>query len=163
MRLCALEALGGQGEQNVSSDSPAAGELARIETKIAQLCKAALERAPHYLLSELGKDLGEDVRRLKALTKQTLVDFVHERLPDMFQVVGVGKHKNVFAVIRAERHVNAEPTDEAPELPLVIGVAKKPRYNPRFWAAFAVPSNGLPRYLNLQDLTFREGPPPPAE
>lgn len=131
-------------------------ELAQIEAKVATLCEGGLTGRAYYLLSELGKALGEDLVRLKVLGKTRLAEFIEARLGDRFSVVGVGLQGKIKAVVHADATQPAPGGVAAPttEVSRQEQASPKLRYHYRFWAAFAVPSDGRIRYLNLDDLTF---------
>jgi hypothetical protein len=108
-------------------------------------------------LSQLGLDLGSDVRKLRVLSGRKLADFVEESVGDKFQIVLGGLHRNVQALVRI---------GEAGQIPAPSrSEPTKIRYHYRFWAAFAVPPTGKARYLKSNDFTFielmnDETPPP---
>jgi hypothetical protein len=123
------------------------------------VAEGALKERGFYLLSELGKDLGADLRTLKDLTKQTLSNFVSDRFSDKFTIVLIGEFKNVQALVRsATSMVEPEPVILSDQVILERKVITKapPRFNYRFWAAFSVPLREGRRFLNLSDFTFED-------
>ena len=84
------------------SELDSKSELAQIEAKIVALCSGALAGRDYYLLSELGKSLGDDLGRLKVLGHLKLSEYISDRLSDRFKVVSVG-FNNVMAVAHADR------------------------------------------------------------
>lgn len=131
--------------------------LSQIETKAKSLARSVTSKKPLYLLSQLGKDLGGDLRDLKLLQDQTLAEFVAERLSDEFKLVQTGAHGNVQALIRlVELDGQLVPIPEVSS----AGEQKHPRYHYRFWAAFSVPLETGDRYLNLDDFSFSAEPVP---
>lgn len=136
--------------------------LARIKAKAEALTEAALKAGgSHYLLSELGLALGEDLTSAKGLTASgKLVDFVRDHLTEKFALVLVGKHNNIFALLPHSAVPEALEDQHASATPHVLpsSVVRKqgPRYHYRFWAAFSVPLKEGCRYLNLITLTFED-------
>jgi hypothetical protein len=136
-------------------------QLDRIEKKIVALCEAALKTKPHYLLSELGAALGDDLAALKLLTRKKLVDFVRERFEGRFEVVSIGVHRSIYAVIPAGQAL----VEEAPKTTseknggVVERQPRGQRFHYRFWAAFSVPLSAPIRYLDPTDFTFNDGEP----
>jgi hypothetical protein len=135
------------------SDEATDAELQRIETKIIELAEAYLISGRPYLLSKLGIDLGEDLRKLKSLTSESLAQFISNRLANRFSVALTGQHNNIQALVRAVEANIAPETIES----LVRTHREGPRYNYRFWAAFSVPLQRKYRFLNMNDLTFHDG------
>ncbi len=130
-------------------------ELSQIEAKVATLCDGALAGRNYYLLSELGKALGEDLERLKIVGKLKLADFIEARLRDRFSVVSVGRG-NVKAVVHSGLPAAGAWTPAVAAPPNAQAPAAKVRYHYRFWAAFAVPNAGRHRYLDPEELTFED-------
>ena len=135
-------------------DPTAAGdELARIEAKIKSLVDAYLVSGRPYLLSKLGKDLGDDLHSLKHLTEKPLAQFLIDRFSTDYSIVLTGTHNTVQALVRS--------SDGAASLvDSIVEQAQShqsvPRYNYRFWAAFSVPLVGGRRFLNLRDFIFQD-------
>ena len=125
-------------------------ELDRITNRIIQLCDDALAQGRPYLVSRLGLDLGRDVQNLKILTDKKLVEFIrsHEVLKKRYTVVPVEGRQNVLVVVRAK---DETPAIEAHE----VEPRSEPRYHYRFWAAFAVPSNGQSRFIDPTRFIFK--------
>lgn len=148
------------------SDIEADAELSQIEAKVAALCEGGLAGRAYYLLSELGKALGEDLVRLKVLSKLKLAEFIEARLADRFAVITVERFGNVRAVVLAGS-VSTSATEPssvavAPTATPQTTSAEKHRYHYRFWAAFAVPGSGRTRYLDPEELTFEDRDPTEA-
>lgn len=128
-------------------------ELDRIEGKVEQLADSALKKGVPYLLSALGKDLGDDLRTIKALTKANLSEFLENRLSDRFAVVLGGQHSNVKAIVRT----NSESPVDNGMAPDAAVEASGPRFNYRFWASFSVPlSPGKRRWMDRRTFVFRD-------
>jgi hypothetical protein len=142
----------------MNSDASINDTLGTIATKIENLSEAALSTKSFYRLSDLGKDLGDDLPVLKILTRKPLSDFLRERLADKFSIVLSGQYKNVQALVR---NANS-PSGPAPVVLVDTQdpneVRQNPRYNYRFWAAFSVPYRDGKRILNLKDFTFQDCP-----
>jgi hypothetical protein len=126
--------------------------VAVISTRAAQ----ELQTSDHYLLSKLGKDLGEDVNLIKD-SGYTLGSFIKDRFSE-YDIVLTGKFENVQAlvkkqissqVIKAVTAVNTAPSNNV-------------RFHPRFWAAFAVPHTADTRYINMDDFSFVDQPNIPS-
>lgn len=137
-------------------------DLERIQRRIVTLCDSALEQNESYLLSKLGADLGKDAKMLFGITGLKLRQFIQANMSDKYQVVSVVGLPHIFAVVRANgaggRTIAVVP--QATAMP-----RSEPRYHFRFWAAFSVPSKSTPRYLNPNDMFFKdiatgENPPP---
>lgn len=124
-------------------------ELARIAEKIVGLAEARKDERRPYLVSALGIDLGEDLRRLKLLTNQGLNEFIKSRLTGRVTLVWLGDHQNVAAIIFG----SVDPTTV--ELPKISDEEKK-RFQFRFWAAFSVPPEKDVRVLNMDNFTFED-------
>ena len=126
--------------------------LERIAQRIIQLCDDPLRHGRPYLVSRLGLDLGKDVHDLRRLTDKRLVEFIqsYEPLKARYNVVPVGDRKNVFAIVPA---IETAPLMEAGVVS--FEPSAEPRYHYRFWAAFAVPSDGRRRFFNLTQLIFK--------
>lgn len=123
-------------------------ELARIADKIVALAEANKGERQPYLVSALGIDLGEDLRKLKLLTNKGLNEFIQSRLADRVTLVRLGAHRNVTAII-----VGTADSNDTDTLQLAGGEQKK-RFQYRFWAAFSVPPKADIRVFNLEDFTF---------
>ena len=132
--------------------------LTPIAAKIENLAEAALATKSFYRLSDLGIDLGEDLRTLKLTTSGSLGEFIRKRLNDKFSIILSGEYKNVQALVRTS-NVEASPArlvvleENESEEP-----KNSPRYNYRFWAAFSVPYRDGRRFVNLKDYTFQDVP-----
>ena len=136
-------------------------DLQVISARIRKLADARLATGVPYLLSQLGKDLGTDVRRLKILTGKPLAEYVSEIASDEYTIVQTGTHNNVQALVRAVKSSHDAPyEDSGMQTPIV---PKEPRYNHRFWAAFSVPLIMGRRFLNMEDFTFQDASSPPKE
>ncbi|MER9755408.1 hypothetical protein NKJ46_18460 [Mesorhizobium sp. M0166] len=125
-------------------------ELERLDTKIRSLAQAFLAAGRPYLLSRLGKDLGDDLKLVKFGYGRTLGDYVAERLAAEYSVILMGQHKNVQAIVPNNGSALGIGQSVTPE-----GM-RGPRYNYRFWAAFSVPLIEGSRWLNLDDFTFKD-------
>lgn len=139
------------------SAASAQSDLDRIEKKIVSLTEAALAEGKPYLLSELGLSLGDDLVKLKSQTQRKLVDFIRERLSDRFQIIQMGVHSNIYAIIDAGAegsHLNAQATPAE----FKANKQRHPRYHYRFWAAFSVPPTQDSRAIDLRTFTFRDAP-----
>jgi hypothetical protein len=137
-----------------------AQELDRIATKICALAEAALKSGrSDYLLSELGIALGEDLAKVKTITQGSLLEFIKQRLGDRFGIVSRGIHNNVYtlAPLRETYTIEEQATSSASTAEPATGAAGQwPRYNYRFWAAFAVGLSNDVRHLKLTDFTFKD-------
>lgn len=144
-------------------------ELDRIATRIEDLANRALDRAgqPYYLLSQLGQDLGEDLKNIRTLTNSSLSHFVRNHLGAKFSVVLAGQFQNVQAIVRApmtdgssNAFLKSEMAASQIEPSVVLKDAapsSNPRFNYRFWAAFSVPLDAQRRILNLENFMFDDG------
>lgn len=134
------------------TDNVKISDLDRIEILISTLSDAVIDTGQPYLLSKLGKDLGEDLRRLKEITGKPLAQFLVDRFSDKYALVMTGAHNNVQAIVRA---VDGELANK--DVPVVEKAqSTRPRFNYRFWAAFSVPLISGRRYLNREDFLFRD-------
>jgi hypothetical protein len=133
-------------------------ELKRIEEKILSFCEAATADGRPYLLSDLGKSLGDDLRRLKILFNGKLADFLRERLPKTLLIAAIGPHSNILSVIPAGPDVETMTGDLAGRnpRPTQATTSAAPRFHYKFWAAFSVPPANGRRLLNLATLVFRD-------
>lgn len=122
-------------------------ELARIAEKIVGLAEAHNGERRPYLVSALGIDLGEDLRKLKLLTNLGLNEFIQSRLSDRVTLVRLGVHRNVSAILFGS--VDPSAID-----PLQFAEDRQKRFHFRFWAAFSVPPEKDVRVLNMDDFTF---------
>ncbi|UCI08683.1 hypothetical protein [Mesorhizobium sp. B1-1-8] len=121
-------------------------ELERIDSKIRSLAQAFLAGGRPYLLSQLGKDLGDDLKLIKF--ERSLGEYLTKRLSDEYAVILMGQHKNIQALV---------PNDgKAVGIETVPNAERGPRYNYRFWAAFSVPLEDGRRWFNLEDFTFKD-------
>jgi len=143
----------------IVSGADAGPEIKRISDRIVELCDASLLHGRPYLLSRLGLDLGKDVQRLKLLSGRSLADFIRNSpaLNAAYALVPVIGSKNVLAVVKKDAGNGTAQTGNnavavAPPQPV------EARYNYRFWAAFAIPSIGTPRYLDSLHLVFKNIP-----
>ena len=135
-------------------------EIQRIGRKIVEICEAQTADGKNLLLSDLGKLLGDDLPKIKFLTRSNLTDFLERNLPNHLRVAAIGAHRNIYSVIRVA-------ADGEPEirLPSASSEPTKPRFHYRFWAAFAVPQTqaGLRRFFNLSTFQFRDGDDSPQD
>lgn len=127
-------------------------ELARLDSKIRSLAQAYLADGRPYLLSRLGKDLGDDLRLVKIEYGRSLGEYVSERLSDEYSVILMGQHKNIQALVSASESLYATALEKVE----ATDGKRGPRYNYRFWAAFSVPRTEDPRWLDLDDFTFKD-------
>ena len=144
-------------------ESETVSELDRIAERVGALVAAATESGRPYFVSALGKDLGDDLKTLKELTKRTLADFVRGRLSDKYEIARLGEFANVLAVIP----IGGEPPTIGESSDGILRDSQgRPKYHYRLWAAFSVPTPAdFERYLNQDDLTFVDIPAavaPPA-
>lgn len=129
-----------------------ASEVQRLAERVEALCEAGQLSGRPYLISALGIELGEDLAKIKALTKTGLADFIRSRLSEKFELVRLGTHGNVLAVIALGASL--------PQMTAVSGGGPqvdsqgRPKFHYRLWAAFSVPPEKAYRFLNLNDLTF---------
>lgn len=139
------------------NNDAAKAEADRIKDKIISLSEAALKQAASYLLSRLGTDLGDDLRKLRLVTGQKLTQFIRSQLQDKYRVAPVEGLPNIMALVRAGESNTADEIVEYPG-------RSEPRFHYRFWAAFSVPAKGSSRYLDpagfvFKDLAVGEDPP----
>lgn len=128
-------------------------ELDRIAKRIESLVDQAKGLHPKFLVSALGIALGEDLKTLKQLTNGGLNDFIESsRLSHRFKLERMGIHGNITAVVdRSVSPVTLQSATSPRE--------QNPRFHPRFWAAFSVPSKvGHVRILSPDDFTFKDVP-----
>jgi len=128
------------------------GELTQLDAKIRSLAEAYLATGRPYLLSRLGKDLGDDLKRVKIGYGRSLGEYVSERLADEYSVILMGEHRNIQALVPVSRPFPGI----APEKSTTADERRSPRYNYRFWAAFSVPLAEGSRWLNVDDFTFKD-------
>jgi hypothetical protein len=133
--------------------------IGQIAERIEALAETSLNEHGLYLLSELGKDLGPDLRTLKLLTKQSLSAFIQNRFSDKYLVVQTGEFNNVKVLIRSPNStVEPEPlvaSDHVISERMVVAKST-PRFNYRFWAAFSVPLREGRRFIDLSDFMFED-------
>lgn len=115
-------------------------ELERIAKRIESLVEVGKEQHSKYLVSALGIALGDDLRTLKQLTNRGLNDFIQSHLSHRFKLEYMGVHGNITAVV--DRSVDSAMPEK-----LRPGREQSPRFHPRFWAAFSVPTKGDVRSL----------------
>jgi hypothetical protein len=130
-----------------------------IAEKIEALAEATLSERGVYLLSELGKDLGPDLRTLKLVTKQSLSAFIQDRFSDKYLIAETGEFNNIKVLIRSHTStVEPEPLAASDHVIAELKVVAKstPRFNYRFWAAFSVPLGEGRRFLDLSTFTFED-------
>lgn len=133
-------------------------EIQRISDRIVKLCETALAQGRPYLLSQLGLDLGKDVQTLKILTGKKLREFIrdYEPLRKCYRVAPVEGRQNAFAIVRNEGEASNEGETPAVQAqPVEIEPHPEPKYHYRFWAAFAVPSDGKRRFFDPNQLVFK--------
>lgn len=133
-------------------------DFERIDEKIRALASSNLRSGRPYLLSQLGKDVGDDLRLIKIGAGLTLAQYIEQRLADDFSLVSMGSHSNVRALVPAHGDEQVAPPQVAESRPGDDsgGEKRAPRYHYRFWAAFSVPLVGGRRWLSLEDLTFKD-------
>lgn len=117
------------------------GDIERIRSRIERLVSERFaEGKSVYYLSQLGIDLNEDRKILERLSKMKLADFVKTKFD--FELGQTGTHKNVLYI-------------RNPAMPESTTPAHVPRFNNRFWAAFARPLSGATsRFINLSNFDF---------
>jgi hypothetical protein len=135
-----------EGENIGASPEHIEQELAAIAQKIVALWEAHASSGRPYLVSALGIDLGKDLSRLKEISGISLTAFIRRHLSEKVQLIRLGAHSNVDALIAREAALS-----DLTNIPL-----GQPRYNRRFWAAFLVPPAGRRRLLDLADFTFND-------
>ena len=135
-------------------------EIARIRERIEALLSEALKRQPTYLLSSLGLSLGSDLNLLKQLTGERLIDFLRKWFSESLEIVQYGPHSNIFAVryLGSEPESNGAPFDRGPVSRPENGVSRPPRFNHRFWAAFAKPLTLDTRAFDISTMSFVDLP-----
>jgi hypothetical protein len=126
-------------------------EIERIKSRLVALCDEALASEDSYLLSRLGVDLGKDAKTLSLLSGHRLAEFIRTQLSDRYQVVSVVGLPHIFAVVRTNKQ-----TPGAQAAPIPPPSKTELRYNYRFWAAFSVPPKGVARYLDPENLIFKD-------
>ena len=131
------------------------GKLDALADKVRRLCENALAERAQYLVSRLGLDLGDDLGILKA-SRIKLLDFIKDRLSDRFQIIDVGQHSNIQAIVRVEDHLAQISAPMAAEVVLESERKPKMRFNRRFWGAFAVPLTAGVRLLDRHSLVFSD-------
>lgn len=124
-------------------------EIQRIKERIISFAELALSKAPSYLMSRLGTELGDDLRSLRLASGQKLTEFIRENLADKYRVVPVEGLPNITALVRAD--TQEEYTERVENSP-----RNAPRFHYRFWAAFSVPAKSTPRYLDPTDFVFKD-------
>ena len=127
-----------------SVDPSDADQISRIKDRIATLVKQRFATGANtYYLSQLGNELLSDRQLLEKLTKGRLSDFIRSEFD--FEIGKSGAQRNVLYLLQPGTTSSALQ-DLRPN---------PPRYNSRFWAAFAVPIlDGESRFLGLQNFTF---------
>lgn len=133
--------------------------LVDVEQKARSLSEAALTSGRPYLLSKLGKDLGEDLKIIKS-HDLTLVDFIKKYLSGYDVVLG-GRFKNVQSLVRSGDIETGIISDSTSDVQEIAETPKtKMRFNYKFWAAFSVPLSTGKRYINLDNFTFADDKEP---
>jgi hypothetical protein len=131
--------------------------LLQIEEKVRALANSALANGQSLLLSALGNDLGEDLRKLKIYTRGGLSRFIQDRLSNEFAIVLGGEYRNVQAIVRAGPN---GPSQRGTLEDLPRAKVSSPRYHYKFWAAFAVPlAAGKTRLIDLSSFNFEDVEP----
>ena len=127
--------------------------LADVAQKAKTLADAALASGRPYLLSKLGKDLGDDLKIIKS-HDLTLGEFIKENMPD-YEVVLGGSFKNVQSLVRSGMGNASTDSAIAAEIQEQTRPQKSTmRFNYKFWAAFSVPLQNEKRFINLDTFTF---------
>jgi hypothetical protein len=143
---------------SLAEDDQQNGEIDRIAARIRQLCEGGIASGRVYLLSRLGLELGEDVKRLKLLTGgANLAGFVrgHPALQS-FELVPTIEAPNVLAVVKKSQSEGVSSEVAAPRpVTLPARSAFESRYHYRFWAAFSVPLQNGRRFIDPANFVFR--------
>lgn len=118
-------------------------EISRIRSRIEGFLSECFDRGePVYYLSRLGAQLGADRVTLEKLTGVKLATFLQDTFD--YEIGREGQHNNILFVKSKTANANA-----------TVSPVPTPRFQPRFWAAFAVPlSAGERRYINLETMKF---------
>lgn len=124
-------------------------ELERVAEKVVELTQAHDYQHGPYLVSKLGIDLGEDLRRLKVLTNRGLREFIQSHLSGRVTLVQTGIHRNISAIIPGSVEPSTIDT-------LYSHGKQKKRFQFRFWAAFSVPLEKDVRVINMEDFKFED-------
>jgi hypothetical protein len=129
--------------KEVSDDGSSASEIDRIKSRIDGILTDSFGRGEAaYYLSRLGALLGADRAILEKLTGVKLASFVRDNFE--YEIGSEGVHNNILFI---KSKPSAGPNETLP--------TSTPRYQPRFWAAFAVPlPEGERRFINLQTMRF---------
>jgi len=129
--------------QQMSKDTKpfAESEINRIRAQIEKRVEEHFAKGENaYYLSQLGNDLGEDRKLLERLTRTKLADFIKANFD--FEIGKTGIHQNIFYIHK-------------PGTAQIVPSGAVPRYNKRFWAAFARPLEGKERrFINLGSFDF---------
>jgi hypothetical protein len=131
------------GMSTESRGDSTAEEINRIRSRIEGLLTECFDRGePVYYLSRLGAQLGADRVTLEKLTGAKLATFLRDTFD--YEIGSEGQHNNILFV----KSKTAAANTAFPPTPA-------PRYQPRFWKAFAAPlPDGEHRYINLETLKF---------
>lgn len=137
---------------NMTDERTLEDVVAEISARVAQ----ELQTSDSYLLSKLGKDLGEDLNLIKD-NGYTLGSFIKDRFRE-YDVVLTGRFKNVQTLVKKQISSQAfNAVTAAAEVP-----SKNVRFHNRFWAAFSVPHKAGTRYINMDDFSFVDAPNAPS-
>ena len=141
------------GDRNVSMDGNGVAsevtsdhELEKLVQRVTQKWEERPASDRPYLLSAFGQALSTDLGAIKRLTGLNLTAFLRKHLAHLVEVVRSGEYGNVYALVPPGTGLNM-----IERLP-----AAEPRFNPRFWAAFAVPPNGARRLIDATNFSFHD-------
>ena len=135
-------------------------EIVRIRDRVEALIKKGLEDHQAYLLSSLGLSLGSDLNLLKHRTGQRLIDFINQHFRDTLEIVQHGEHSNIYAVrqLGLVAHTEGAPSHRPLMSKTESSNTRSPRFNHRFWAAFAKPLTMNCRAFDLSKMSFTDFP-----
>ncbi|HEY5305835.1 MAG TPA: hypothetical protein VIJ52_04115 [Pseudolabrys sp.] len=130
-------------------------EIKRITDSIIRVCENAFAEGREYvLLSRLGVELGQEVKKIKYMTGRGLAEFIRTSPKlNAYSIVTVAGTKNIFALVRTSN------MQEAGVLPATVLAAQpsETRFHYRFWAAFSVPSTvGKRRFIDPESFVFKD-------
>ena len=136
-------------------------EIESVKSAIVDNCRRFWrEHKKAYLLSRVGLDLRGVGQYIRSVTGKNLLGFVQTDLRDLLRIEQLRRAGNIWGLFPKDA-VLTDDIDSYFEFPRPEPRegGPVPRYNPRFWAAFAKPLNpGERRFISLSDLSFEDLP-----
>lgn len=104
-----------------------------------------------YPLSNLGSQLGYELKVLQNSTGMKLAEFIKNHLSDRLKVVDYGDKGNLRAIVAAGNDISGDDISTASS-----SQASFKRFHRALWAAFIVPIDGEKRLFNIESRSFRD-------